>query len=219
MKIVSFMTGANSDGKTGIFLRKLEELVCNYAYLIPNGWRCIAKMQKNGDESPIWRIDVQGNKGGGPYAEAKLHTLETFPELAASGMLTTAMIKDYFKAHGGLPAYAEGLPDNVDKLTDLQREQLRDNAKLTLYHGGIRVPYEALIVNGSNISTEIGEICISFSGASQEQDIFFALAIFRELQQSFITLYPNVQGWCDLQELAKIPAVKIRHEIQKIMEA
>jgi hypothetical protein len=219
MKIISFMAGENSDEKTGIFLRKMNELVCNYAYLIPNGWRCIAKMQKYGDESPYWRIDVQGDKGGGPYAEAKLQTLETFPELAASGELTTAMIKDHFKAHGGLPTYAEGLPDSVDKLTDLQREQLRDDAKLTLYHGGVRVPYEALIVKGSNVSTETGEICISFSGASQEQDIFFALAVFRELQQSFITLYPNVQVCYNLGELAKIPTVKFWLDLLQIMEA
>jgi hypothetical protein len=219
MKIISFITEDNSDAKTGIFLRKLQGLVYNYEYLVPNGWRCVAKMQKYGTGSPYWRIDVQGNKGGGPFAEAKLHTLETFPQLAASGALTFTMIKDYFKAQGGVPAYAEGLPDNMDKITDLQRDQLRDNAKLTVYHGGIRIPYEAFIVNGSNITSENGEICIAFSGASQEQDIFLALAIFKELQQSFITLYPNVQGSYNLRELAKIPAVRFWLDLLQLMEA
>jgi hypothetical protein len=219
MKILAFKTeGPGPEAQTAAFLRKLAELAQGYAYLVPRGWRCMAKIQICAAEAPNWSIDVQSENDGGPYALAKMNTLEAFPELAASGALTAAMVRDYFAARGGLPPYAAELPDDSGELTNWQREQLRDEAKLTLYHGGLRVPHEALIVNGGRISTASGEILLSFSGASQEQDIFFALAIFKELQQSFTSLYPNVQGWWNLRELAKIPGVRFWLDLLQVKE-
>lgn len=59
------------------------------------------------------------------------------------------------------------------------------------------------------VSDESGEIRIAFSGASEEQDLFFALMIFRELNDSFAKIYPNTQGSLDLSGLQAISAVNL----------
>lgn len=79
--------------------------------------------------------------------------------------------------------------------------------------------YEDLIVKDDRITTEKGEIRIAFSGASQEQDLFFALSIFEALNNSFVSLYPNTHGWLNLRKLEEISAVKFWLDLLSIKEA
>jgi len=220
MKIITYKTEGNSDAKTGVILRTLEHLVCKYAYLVPDGWRFILKMQVAGETKPYYHLDVQSKDGGGDYARAKMSTLEKFPKRAATGGDTLSNLlkaismldyTDYYKQISEL--------ESIDLLTENMWVWLRDEVEFAPCYGGIRIPYEDLIVEGDEISTEIGEIRIAFSGASQEQDIFFALNIFRALNDSFVEIYPNTQGRLDLSKLEKVPAVKFWLDLLGIREA
>ena len=222
MKILNYTTESNADEKTGVFLRRLERLVCNFAYLVPNGWRCIAKMQAEGDETPFWSIDVQGNRGGGDYAEAKMNTLELFPDRAATGGESVSdlmqMLEKLDQNTTGIAKLIKGLGD-LGQMTKEMYEWVRDGAGIAPYYGGIRIPYEDLIVDGDEIKNESGEIRISFSGASEEQDLFFALSVFKAMNDSFVELYPNTQGWLNLRGLEKIPAIKLWIDLLGVKEA
>lgn len=98
-------------------------------------------------------------------------------------------------------------------------EMLRDKYKLAPCYGGIRVYYKDLTVDGDCVNYEAGEIRFAFSGASEEQDIFFGLGVFKELINSFVRIYPDTQGWYDIRELSCVPAVKFWIDILGITEA
>lgn len=218
MKILCYKAIENSEAKTGGFLRRLEQLVCKFAYLVPNGWRCIAEMQVDGDKTPYWHIDVQSNKGGGNYASAKLNTLKYFSDLAATQPLEIDFLADTVKSRGGDAGRLKGFT-SVDQMPDGILEWLRDAFAIAPCYGGIRVPYKDLIVDGCNISDESGEIRIVFSGASAEQDLLFAVAILKAMNDSFVNLYPEVQGWLNLRALREIPAVRVWLDLFRLEEA
>lgn len=222
MKIINYKDEGSSEAKTGLILRELEHLVCKYVYLVPNGWRFIIKMQVNGEAEPYYYLDVQSDKGGGDYAEAKMSTLELFPDRAATGGdsirdLVNMIASQERTDNDWVKRIFER--ENVDQLTDETWEWLRDEVKITPCYGGIRIPYKDQIIGESEITDETGEIRIAFSGASQEQDIFFALGVFNALNDSFVRLYPNTQGWLNLSELEEIPAIKFWLDIFQINEA
>lgn len=220
MKIITYKTEGNSDAKTGVILRKLEQLVCKYAYLVPNGWRLILKMQVTGDVEPYYHIDVQGEKGGGNYAEAKMSTLERFPERAATGDDSLHELLEVLKDWNGTGRYEHiSALESIDLLTEDMWLWLRDEVGFAPCYGGIRIPYEDIIVEENRISNESGEIRITFSGASAEQDLFFALMVFRVLNDSFVKLYPNTQGWLNLRKLQEVPVVKFWLDLLEIEEA
>ncbi|MCL2038453.1 hypothetical protein FWG86_00920 [Candidatus Saccharibacteria bacterium] len=209
----------NAEAKTGIFLRHLAWLESNFSYLVPRGWRCIIKMQTDGEIDPFWMIDVQSEQGGGSYAEAKMSTLERFLAKAATGGESIAdimrMLEQLKLDNTGLAKLIRELKD-PEQMTKDMYEWLRDGAGIAPYYGGVRIMYKDLIVEGTEIRKETGEIRIAFSGASEEQDLFFALSILRELNGSFAKLYPNTQGKLDLSELEKIPAAKLWLDLFKL---
>ena len=220
MNILKFVTKDDSDKKTGVILRKLDQMVNDYSYLVPDGWRFILKMHDASEEEPYYHIDIQSNKGGGDYAEAKMFTLEMFGK-AATGGETIEQLREMIDTVGlgDSEVYSEMLDvENVDQLSDECWVLLRDVYNIAPCYGGIRIPYSDLIVEGNNILKENGEIRLAFSGASQEQDLFFALIIFRALKDSFIELYPNIRGWFDLGELKKVPPARMWLDIMGITE-
>lgn len=222
MKIITYSNRAesNSEAKTGVILRKLEQLVRKYSYLVPNGWRLILKMQATGDAKPYYHIDVQSDNGGGSYAEAKMSTLERFPERAATGGDSLRELLEALEDWSHTVRYKKiSALESIDLLTEDMWLWLRDKVGFAPCYGGIRIPYEDKIVEGNEISDESGEIRIAFSGASAEQDLFFALMIFRALNDSFVKLYPNTQGWLNLRKLQEVPAVKLWLDLLEIEEA
>lgn len=222
IKNVYKVTEENADAKTGGILRTIEHLVCKYKYLLPGGWRCIVKMQVAGDAEPFYELDVESNRGGGLYAPAKMSTLEMFPERAATGgddiRSLSKMLADL--GQNGTPWAREiRRLEDVSQMTEVMWIWLRDEMGIAPCYGGLRAPYEDMVVEGSEITTETGEIRIAFSGATEEQDVFFALFILRELNASFVNLYPNVQGWINLRGLAEIPAIRFWLDLLEIEEA
>jgi len=96
MKVKIYKSDADikSDEKAAVILRIVGHLVCEYAYLVPNGWRLILKMKATSDSEPYCHIDIQSDKGGGSFAEVKMQTLEAFPNHAASGIISYAEIRE-----------------------------------------------------------------------------------------------------------------------------
>ncbi len=223
MKILHYIGDdfGSCDSKTGSVLRVLEECVCKYAYLVPRGWRFILKAQVIGDVEPYYHLDVQSNRGGGSYAEAKMSTLELFSEKAATGGDDIQTVIEMCEKRGANVSFLS-LIKNLSAISNMTREKsdfMRDQYGIASMWGGVRIPYEDLIVDGNKITTETGEIRIAFSGASQEQDLFFALTIFKALQATFVELYPNIQGWFNLRKLEEIPTVKLWLDLIGIKEA
>ncbi len=219
MKVISYKTESDSDPKTALILRKLEQLVRRHAYITAKGWRFILKMQGHGDLGLFYHIDIQSDKDGGSYAEAKMSTIERFPECAATGEVSFSDVLRMLKPWSDAEEYQQIIKlENINLLTEDMIIWLRDEVGFTSYQGGIRIPYKAKVIDGCDISEETGEICIAFSGASEEQDLFFALMVFREIQDSFAKLYPDTQIWFDLGGLQKIPAIKFWLDLLGIEE-
>jgi hypothetical protein len=220
METIIYKAESGSEAKTGVILRKLEQLVCKYPYLVLSGWRLILKMQVEGESEPYYHIDVQSNKGGGSYAKAKMSTLERHTKHDSTGNDSFCELREILGPWRDRDECKQIFAlNNIDALTKDMSIWLRDNVGFTHYYGGIRIPYEDKVVEGDKILTEFGEIRIAFSGASSEQDLFFALMIFRALNNSFVKLYPNTQVWLDLRKLQKVPAVKFWLDLLEIEEA
>lgn len=109
----------------------------------------------------------------------------------------------------------------ASELTRRQHEWLRDEVNYTNFYGAVRIPYEEIYVADSSSIGAMnckGEIRISFSGASQEQDVMFALRVLRGMQFYHCT-QGDVQRWYNLHELRKIPNIKLWLDMLKIDEA
>ena len=228
MKIITYETKTNADAKTGLILRELERLVCKFSYLVPNGWRFIIKIQENGKGRPFYHLDAQSDCGGDGCAEARINTLENFIERAATGDESLCDVFDMLRA------VEPNLSDQKDKFWLNQIYDLKSldaftedmwlwlcyEAGVAPSYGAIRIPYEDTTVEGENILYERGEFRISFDGAtSPEQNLFFVLMIFKELNDAFPRLYPGSQGWLYLNKLKKIPTIRLWLDLMGIDEA
>lgn len=211
-------------------LRNLEKLVCNHSDAVSNGWRSIIEMQRDGEDHPYFQLDIQGNKGGGLYAEAKMAMLKRYPDLAATGLENPATFAD--RIRGFLCDRPEGqqIPfvdvamnkiaelDYIEQMPKSTAEFLRANG-LTSYKGAIRVPYEILVSAEHGIDRSKGEIRIAFSGAEEWQDLFFATDILADLRQSLDELWDYDQIWLNLRGLEADPQTKMWLKLLGICEA
>lgn len=154
-------------------------------------------------------LDVQADEGGGSWARAKIQTLEKCPGWVATHPMEVDEICDTLK-HLGFDnsaeateiseanLYAELTPEDIKWLVDVE-----DGPGLAPGFGGIRIPYRCNFVGegtglgkmvaGSSevliecegqrkLVDEAGEVLIAFSGATQWQDLQFALVVAREMR-------------------------------------
>ncbi len=219
MKVLYYQHEGEADvapKKNAIIQRELARLEREYPDLLEKGWRCIVKMRKNGEKSPYYHLDVQSNKGGGSYAEAKVHTLETFRGKAATGGETIIELLRMIAPITNDRTYDEQIRqcEDVDSIPNRIWEWLRREHGIAPCYGGVRIPYVDNITGDTDVCddsnshcVETGEIIIAFSGAPQVLDLFFALSVFKALNDSFTTLCPNVSGELDLYQLRQKPVV------------
>lgn len=218
-------------------LRSIERLVCVHGYTVEDGWRAIIEMQCEGEEHPYFQLDVQSNRSGGDYAEAKMQMLKHFPDLTATGLESP---KEFVAR---LDQHIEQIPpeqletfkavkSNIAKLEHIEQmrrcdaESLRD-CGLTSYKGAIRVPYETLVSTKHGIDRASGEVRIAFNGAEEWQDtfskewqdVFFTMDILADLRQSLNELWEYDQIWFNLRGLEADPQTKMWLNLLGIREA
>lgn len=207
---------------------RLNRIYDEMSKLLPKGFRAIIeiddesiKSRNNNTDFPdshhplknpnIFRMYAEVGDSGS-FAEAKMRMLNFWTSDAATGQLSKKQVIGLLQYD---PSYHEHLHDplmqeilQLEDLSQLLRrhhEYLRDTFNFTTFAGGIRVPF---MVATSKFR---GEIRISFSALTQEQDICMCLMIFRNLQIALRDLL-KVQSrhdWAeyDLSGLAKIPQV------------
>ncbi|MDL2327349.1 hypothetical protein LJC64_01635 [Ruminococcaceae bacterium OttesenSCG-928-A11] len=210
-----------NDPKTIAIIHALTKLERKYGYLLQKGWRFICTMKDDCDEKPYYSIDIQSDIGGGDYAEAKMSTLKQFPERVATGGETIEQLCEMLQdvGLGGSAIYDEvSNTEDVSQLYDDDWVILRDSCGIAPCYGGVRIPYEDNIVDGYDVRVENGEICLSFSGATEEQDLFFGLSVFKDLQGLLFDTFKDTSARFDLSGLAEIPAVKLWLDLLDIKE-
>lgn len=195
--------------------RAAKAVTSDYDYLVPRGWQLIVKM-KSGNET-FFHLHLQEGEGGS-YAAAKMSTLENFPETPYTGADgkndILHMLEKIGKANPEIVEEISAI-ESPDQLTKIQKEWLRDTCGVASMYGGIRIPYEFLI-NTNEPHTATGEILITFSGASQEQDVFLAVWIFESIQHALSKSQSNIQHSYDLTDLRRNPVIHHWLEIMRI---
>lgn len=209
-------------------MRAVERLTREHEYLVQNGWRTIVlERDSAGQYSPRMLLDLQADQGGGNYAEAKIKTLEQFPVDMATRPIggekladRVARVLEATNKHDVLAKPSVDLMlgtirshEDPSMVPENIWEWLRDICGLAPCYGGIRVPYRALglvsRVEGTETSEDKGELLIAFSGASQEQDVMFAVGVLKTLMKAFVAEVPFIQTSYELGGLREIPAVQL----------
>lgn len=227
MKVLNVKIDSNQQLATTI-LRTIERLVCDHSSAVKDGWRAIIEMQCYYEDDPYFRLDVQSNRGGGNYAEAKMAMLDNFGDLPATGLEDpkhfVECINQFFDGFPDASTIHEivcriSVLDYIEQMPKDVAEFLREHG-LTSYKGAIRVPYEILVsTEQGSIGTETGEIRIAFSGAEEWQDLFFATEILAELQQALNKFWECDQIWFNLRDLQADPRTEMWLKLLGVQEA
>ncbi len=188
----------------------VQRLTDGQASVLQKGFRCIIDLRDNSENHAKDLKMKISQGGGGSFAEAKMHTLELFPDIAMTGTDTVQQFVARIEADkalkDNLPAAtweelqslgaSEIIVGSHLKINRALQIILRDHLKLTSYLGGIRVPYET-------VTNRVGELKIAFSGLSQEQDLLMSLMIFERVQVALNQQIKNDWYYFDFSELKK----------------
>lgn len=190
-------------------MNQVEKIVCKYRYILPRGWRCITKID---DPRRVGvHLDLQANPGGGSFAEVKMKTLEDFNK-AATGTDNIDFIHELIGMAGQQNSELGQEILNMSSTAELRRahhEWLKNELGYTDFYGAFCVPYDMLSARvGSSEKYQHGSIKIAFSGASEEQDVMFAMWTFRRIQNAMVETFKRDQFWFNLRELEEIPKVR-----------
>lgn len=203
-------------------MRQVEELVCDRNYLLRRGWRIIIKISGHTDVEVM--LDLQSNHGGGSFAEVKMATLENIhTKRAATGGDDISYIEELINEHDlqdtelGHEICETWCSDNLSRR---HHEWLKDHLGYTNFEGAIRIPYQALSAKlGEPNTPQNGEIRVAFSGATQEQDVMFAMWVARTIQETLAEHFPKEQFWFNLRDLQEIPTTRLWIDLLRIREA
>lgn len=145
---------------------------------------------------------IEGTSGS--FAEAKMNTLRTFSDIAATG---TMSLKEFLtRARPLLPEGIEMLPElyqyeEASQLLRRHHDWIKGILNLTLFPGGIRIPFTTK--NG-----HLGEIRISFSALTAEADTCMCLKVFKCVQKALRAVQTPDWALFDLEALRKIPMIQ-----------
>lgn len=226
-------------------LRVLDHNTRTFDYVLPESWRCIVKIVNAASSIPVMRsnprytellhLDVHSRADGRwNYAEAQMNLMEKVEYFA----FATSPLKNAKMLRGVLAdaeAIAKGdisdnIPlDNISNINDATWGWLRDQG-IAPWYGGITVPYECFVSmpagddcdhckNRYRMKKELGMIRIAFDGASPEQNLFFALSVLKVMIQEADHNFPTARARFSLDELNKIPTIKMWLQLLGIKEA
>lgn len=204
-----------------------DDVTDQFNYLLQNGWRCIITIDSSQPNGNL-RLDLQEGNGGS-FAEVKLHTVNSI--ISNTGTLRCATGTDNMQfVHELITAHKlcdDEIGREIMKLTAIseitrkQHEWLRGKLDYTTFYGAIKVHYSATKfsppLEGNYPSS--GTIAIAFSGASQEQDLMFAMLIFRELQERLAFAFKRDYFQFHLTELKKVPNARLWLDVLEIQKS
>ncbi len=198
-----------------------EELTDSYDPQLPNGWRSLIRINEIDsakNRHSILTINTESAIGGGEYADTKLAMLEKFRELSYTGEEDASKLAYLLKeTYGSDPTiqtvcdqlYDAGKTIRVDpEVWEILRKK---HYSVTHWYGGIRIPAlrRAISHTPNTIIKEARyEIIIAFSGAKQWMDVFFALSIFKELQELISASWADSTIRYDLSALESDPQIE-----------
>lgn len=201
-------------------MNQVDITTSNYDYLLPRGWRFILELDIAGAD--VMCLDLQSDKGGGSFAGVKMKTLTDFTSnKPATGIDKISYIKELIEANGlAKSELGTEICEMMDAkhLTRIHHEWLKDKIGYTNFYGAIQVPYTRASLFPA--ITEDAVIRLAFSGASEEQDVMFAVWVLQEFQKSLVDTIkgshftfdleafktiPNVQMWFDLLDIRRLP--------------
>lgn len=176
-------------------MRAISNLVEEYEKALPRGWRAIIELQRANDRGTYYELDVCSEKDAGGAAPTKMQALRVFPDRSHTGYAELETLRgDLHKIHLH--------EDNPELFAEISRcgcvhdipislyQKVEDACGISLWYGGIRVPYDILVTDknqkaqdSASIHRTTGEIRVVFSGAKEWQDTFFAFRIMNDVQR------------------------------------
>lgn len=205
--------------------RAMSDLEREFGYLLPNGWDAIIEIEEPRPQNrpglrTAFKLHLQSNEGSGAAAIAKLTTMKR-NNCFYSGISSVEEVSD--KAYDiATRSYSiakdsiyvreiSAIKQRYAKVTQIPPELLdwmRDELLFTPYLGAM-----SLIVSGQTFeksgTTEEDEIVrVSFSGATQEQDVMFATYLLRTTLQGMAEIATHTLYTFDLEWLMKVPAIR-----------
>lgn len=205
------------------FTRLVEQIIEHWDYLLPRGWKLLVEDESAGEKLTL---ELQSDSGGGSFADVKMQTLKSTPTKCFTGGDSVEHIVRTAMANLPLPGGCLML-DEISSLTrssDLTRAQhewLRDRIGYTNFYGAVRVPYEknfAAATDNRKVTDYNGQLRIAFSGASEEQDVMFALRVLREIQ-FHQCWYEGWSPYYNLRGLYRAPNIHLWLKELKIKES
>lgn len=189
-------------------LRLIESITAAHAAELPNGFEAIIEIQctdRGADNSPYYELHVQSD-GGCPVSAAgyKMNFLKKFPDRGFSGYERIEDLLEDLQTMSVNESNSE-LCNGIAKLISPrqmiagQHGDLQGLTGVSACYGAIRVPYCILVTEEDYASDEQsvrktqGEIRVSFSGAMEWQDLFYAFSIMRRVQEVMLKQWKNDQ--------------------------
>ena len=168
--------------------------------ILSKGFQCWVDIENFSKGTLNYFLRYSEGKGGS-FAEAKMKTLKAFPARAITGNVN---FKEFMAMiHAIRPDYqlSDNCLFNFESTSELPKSvhaDIRDKVGITAFLGGLRVPF-------ITSKEEEGEVRITFSGASPEQDLLLATMIFEGVQVALDQSDESCWYKFDLSELKKIP--------------
>lgn len=204
MEVTKFHSKCTPKFNTRI-LRGIDALTIGFDSEFPNGFEAIVEIQNEGSDHPYYKLIAQNDNGCViSAAKQKMNFLWRFSERSFSGyQRIDNLLEDLQKLK--IHETNHELYDSIVKLTAIrcmtnrQHDSLHKLASVSAWHGAIRLPYNMLTTsysekaNGQTVKQAKGEIRVSFSGANEWQDLFFAFSIMRLVQRAMIKQWKENQ--------------------------
>lgn len=209
-----------NDNLAATIKRCVGAITKEYDFALPRGWRCIVEMetlpeQKSGEPSSLFHLDIQADKGGGSWAEAKIQTLKTRGYVVTRPMDGNELLNAIYdsglqKTEMGQEIcgdITDGGKTSSDQLTEAQLKWLVDienGPGIAPDFGGIQIRSRCHFFEDGKALAETDVIRVAFSGAKAWQDLMFDVFVLGHIMKHFNEL-PDESFEFDLEPLKQIP--------------
>lgn len=222
MRINNFRSLLKPKFNAGV-LSGIDSLTRTYAACFPKGWRAIVRLQDDGDTNPYYCLDVSSDTGDIITPELKIATLNKFPERMYTGYNKMADLLSALE-EAGCKKVDEELYDSVvacpraEQLSRTLHDRVQKELGITLWHGGIRIPYKIMVTRiqkpcfsdeelEQRVDNIGGQMQVAFGGAKEYVDVNLSFFIARQVQGLIKRQWKRDQVSYDLSGLRGDPQI------------